>query len=30
MVTATTKLNRRGIFERYKGDIEKAYKASKA
>lgn len=29
MVTATTKLNRRGIFERYKGDVEKAYKKSR-
>lgn len=29
MVTATTKLNRKGIFDRYKKDIEVAYKKSK-
>jgi len=29
LVTATQKLNRRAIFERYKGDIEVTYKKSK-
>jgi len=29
LVTATQKLNRRAIFERYKGDIEETYKKSK-
>ena len=29
MVTATQKLNRRGIFERFKGEVEAAYAKSK-
>jgi len=29
LTTATSKLNRKAIFERYKGEIEKAYKQSK-
>lgn len=29
LVTATNKLNRKGIFERYKRDIEEGYKRSR-
>ena len=29
LVTATSKINRKAIFERYKRDVEKAYKQSK-
>jgi len=29
MTTATSKINRKAIFDRFKNDVEKAYKQSK-